>query len=96
MACLVSHGYALFLFAFFFLCSRDHSGTEITEELDYKEGVVGRVLRGGGGMLGEVFGWNWWEGWMAVRPWENQFLDINVRNGVMIREDGSTEGKNGS
>ena len=47
-------------------------------------------------MLGEVFGWNWWEGWMAVRPWENQFLGINVRNGVMIREDGSTEGKNGS
>ena len=84
------------MFAFFFLCSGDHSGTEIIEELDYKEGVVGRVLRGGGGMLGEVFGWNWWEGWMAVRPWENQFLDINVRNGVMIREDGSTEEKNGS
>ena len=96
MACLVSHGYALFLFAFFFLCSRDHSGTEITEELDYKEGVVGRILRGGGGMLGEVSGWNWWEGWMIVRPWENQFLDINMRDGVMIREDGSTEGKNGS
>ena len=96
MAWLFSRGYALFLFAFFFLCFGDHSGTEIIEELDYKEGVVGRVLRGGGGMLGEVFGWNWWEGWMAVRPWENQFLGINVRNGVMIREDGSTEGKNGS
>ena len=50
MACLFSRGYALFLFAFFFLYSGDHSGTEITEELDYKEGVIGRVLRGGGGI----------------------------------------------
>ena len=33
---------------------------------------------------------------MAVRPWENRFLDINLRDGVMIRENGSTEGKNGS
>uniref|UniRef100_A0A6N2L5Q0 Uncharacterized protein n=1 Tax=Salix viminalis TaxID=40686 RepID=A0A6N2L5Q0_SALVM len=24
---------------------------------------------------------------MAVRPWENRFLDINLRDGVMIRED---------
>lgn len=31
---------------------------------------------------------------MAVRPWENRFLDINLRDGVMIRENGSsTEGK---
>ena len=50
MACLFSRGYALFLFAFFFLYSGDHSGTEITEELDYKEGVIGCVLRGGGGI----------------------------------------------
>ena len=30
---------------------------------------------------------------MAVRPWENRFLDINLRDGVMIRENGSSEGK---
>lgn len=30
---------------------------------------------------------------MAVRPWENRFLDINLRDGVMIRENGSAEGK---
>ncbi|KAG5238100.1 protein IQ-DOMAIN [Salix suchowensis] len=33
------------------------------------------------------WGWNWLERWMAVRPWENRFLDINLRDGVMIRED---------
>lgn len=32
---------------------------------------------------------------MAVRPWENRFLDINLKDGVMIRENGSDEGKNG-
>ena len=30
---------------------------------------------------------------MAVRPWENRFLDINLKDGVMIRENGSAEGK---
>ena len=30
---------------------------------------------------------------MAVRPWENRFLDINLRDGVMIRENRSAEGK---
>lgn len=39
------------------------------------------------------WGWNWLERWMAVRPWENRFLDINLRDGVMIREDGSAEAK---
>ncbi|XP_023001301.1 protein IQ-DOMAIN 1-like [Cucurbita maxima] len=39
------------------------------------------------------WGWNWLERWMAVRPWENRFLDINLRDGVMIRENGSAEGK---
>ncbi|KGN66920.2 protein IQ-DOMAIN 1 [Cucumis sativus] len=39
------------------------------------------------------WGWNWLERWMAVRPWENRFLDINLRDGVMIRENGSSEGK---
>ncbi|XVE79152.1 hypothetical protein DITRI_Ditri14bG0035100 [Diplodiscus trichospermus] len=38
------------------------------------------------------WGWNWLERWMAVRPWENRFLDINLRDGVKIREDGTAEG----
>ncbi|XP_011012760.1 PREDICTED: protein IQ-DOMAIN 1-like isoform X2 [Populus euphratica] len=43
------------------------------------------------------WGWNWLERWMAVRPWENRFLDINLRDGVMIREDETgDEVKNGS
>ncbi|KAF8403388.1 hypothetical protein HHK36_011490 [Tetracentron sinense] len=42
------------------------------------------------------WGWNWLERWMAVRPWENRFLDINLRDGVMIRENVSTEEKNGT
>ncbi|KAJ4710422.1 protein IQ-DOMAIN 1-like [Melia azedarach] len=41
------------------------------------------------------WGWNWLERWMAVRPWENRFLDINLRDGVMIRENGSAENMNG-
>lgn len=32
---------------------------------------------------------------MAVRPWENRFLDINTRDGVMVCENGAVEGKNG-
>ncbi|KAF8395474.1 hypothetical protein HHK36_019420 [Tetracentron sinense] len=40
------------------------------------------------------WGWNWLERWMAVRPWENRFLDINLKDGVMIHENGSTEGNN--
>lgn len=31
---------------------------------------------------------------MAVRPWENRLLDINLRDGVMTYENGSAEGKN--
>ncbi|GFZ20274.1 hypothetical protein Acr_28g0009790 [Actinidia rufa] len=42
------------------------------------------------------WGWNWLERWMAVRPWENRFLDINLKDGAMIRENGSAEGKNGT
>ncbi|XP_057954326.1 protein IQ-DOMAIN 5 [Malania oleifera] len=42
------------------------------------------------------WGWNWLERWMAVRPWENRFLDINLRDGVMIRGNGSADAKNGS
>ncbi|KAL5999231.1 hypothetical protein ACLOJK_040681 [Asimina triloba] len=42
------------------------------------------------------WGWNWLERWMAVRPWENRFVDINLRDGVTVRENGSTEAKNGT
>ncbi|XAR60205.1 hypothetical protein NMG60_11033467 [Bertholletia excelsa] len=42
------------------------------------------------------WGWNWLERWMAVRPWENRFLDINLKDGVKVQENGSAEGKNGT
>ncbi|KAI0527088.1 hypothetical protein KFK09_002686 [Dendrobium nobile] len=41
------------------------------------------------------WGWNWLERWMAVRPWENRFLDINLKDGVMINENEAVEGKPG-
>ncbi|KAL8483527.1 hypothetical protein ACS0TY_026277 [Phlomoides rotata] len=40
------------------------------------------------------WGWNWLERWMAVRPWENRFLDINVKDGAKISEDGPPDLKN--
>ncbi|XP_068634676.1 protein IQ-DOMAIN 5-like [Aristolochia californica] len=40
------------------------------------------------------WGWNWLERWMAVRPWENRFLNINLRDGVTVSENVSIEGKN--
>ncbi|KAI4334162.1 hypothetical protein L6164_018886 [Bauhinia variegata] len=42
------------------------------------------------------WGWNWLERWMAVRPWENRFLDINLKDGVMVPEDGTVESTNGT
>ncbi|VFQ95411.1 unnamed protein product [Cuscuta campestris] len=43
------------------------------------------------------WGWNWLERWMAVRPWENRFLDMNITDGVKIHDDnGSGYMKNGS
>lgn len=42
------------------------------------------------------WGWNWLERWMAVRPWENRFLDINLRDGVMVHENESAEDMNGT
>ncbi|KAL8092488.1 hypothetical protein AgCh_034676 [Apium graveolens] len=30
------------------------------------------------------WGWNWLERWMAVRPWENRFLDINQQDGTAV------------
>ncbi|KAD6452977.1 hypothetical protein E3N88_07682 [Mikania micrantha] len=37
------------------------------------------------------WGWNWLERWMAVRPWENRFLDINTRDEINIQENGSAK-----
>lgn len=42
------------------------------------------------------WGWNWLERWMAVRPWENRFLDINAKEGALVLENESAEGKNGT
>uniref|UniRef100_A0A0R0I9T7 DUF4005 domain-containing protein n=1 Tax=Glycine max TaxID=3847 RepID=A0A0R0I9T7_SOYBN len=42
------------------------------------------------------WGWNWLERWMAVRPWENRFVDINLRDGVIIHENGAKGGQNGT
>ncbi|KAL2511008.1 IQ-domain 5 [Abeliophyllum distichum] len=42
------------------------------------------------------WGWNWLERWMAVRPWENRFLDINFKDGVKIHENGLSATKNGT
>lgn len=39
------------------------------------------------------WGWNWLERWMAVRPWENRFLDINLKDGMLVPENVSAEGK---
>lgn len=41
------------------------------------------------------WGWNWLERWMAVRPWENRFLDNHPKDGV-IHENGSDGEKNGT
>ncbi|CAM8889253.1 unnamed protein product [Rhodiola kirilowii] len=41
------------------------------------------------------WGWNWLERWMAVRPWENRFLDNSLRDGMNIPEKGSAETKIG-
>lgn len=38
------------------------------------------------------WGWNWLERWMAVRPWENRFLDINLKDGVKILGGEDAEG----
>lgn len=40
------------------------------------------------------WGWNWLERWMAVRPWENRFLDISLKDGVKIHENETAERKN--
>ncbi|CAA0841351.1 IQ-domain 5 [Striga hermonthica] len=40
------------------------------------------------------WGWNWLERWMAVRPWENRFLDTNLNDGVKIHENQLADVKN--
>ncbi|KAF6169999.1 hypothetical protein GIB67_034391 [Kingdonia uniflora] len=40
------------------------------------------------------WGWNWLERWMAVRPWENRFLDNDIRDGGTLHENGSADAKN--
>uniref|UniRef100_A0A165A9E7 DUF4005 domain-containing protein n=1 Tax=Daucus carota subsp. sativus TaxID=79200 RepID=A0A165A9E7_DAUCS len=40
------------------------------------------------------WGWNWLERWMAVRPWENRFLDISQQDGTAVDTEVG-EGKNG-
>lgn len=42
------------------------------------------------------WGWNWLERWMAVRPWENRFVDTNLREGAVVHENGAMDGKNGT
>ncbi|KAK6163652.1 hypothetical protein DH2020_000516 [Rehmannia glutinosa] len=37
------------------------------------------------------WGWNWLERWMAVRPWENRFIDINLKDGLKARENESAD-----
>ncbi|GER39584.1 IQ domain-containing protein, partial [Striga asiatica] len=40
------------------------------------------------------WGWNWLERWMAVRPWENRFVDTNLNDGVKIHENQLADVKN--
>ncbi|XP_073050871.1 protein IQ-DOMAIN 5-like [Primulina eburnea] len=40
------------------------------------------------------WGWNWLERWMAVRPWENRILDVNLKDGVKILENEPDEANN--
>ncbi|XP_073286656.1 protein IQ-DOMAIN 5-like isoform X2 [Primulina huaijiensis] len=38
--------------------------------------------------------WNWLERWMAVRPWENRFLNINMKDGGNTSDDDPADAKN--
>ncbi|OVA17128.1 IQ motif [Macleaya cordata] len=42
------------------------------------------------------WGWNWLERWMAVRPWENRFLDLNLKDGDRICDNGTAKEMNGT
>ncbi|KAL8140908.1 hypothetical protein V2J09_006929 [Rumex salicifolius] len=37
------------------------------------------------------WGWNWLERWMAVRPWENRFLDISLKDGVTFSDNEASD-----
>ncbi|KAF2555177.1 hypothetical protein F2Q68_00016879, partial [Brassica cretica] len=40
------------------------------------------------------WGWNWLERWMAVRPWENRFLDSNLRDDAILAENNMEQSEN--
>ncbi|XP_024015079.1 protein IQ-DOMAIN 1 isoform X2 [Eutrema salsugineum] len=40
------------------------------------------------------WGWNWLERWMAVRPWENRFLDSNLREDTTLVENNVEQSEN--
>ncbi|EOA30650.1 hypothetical protein CARUB_v10013787mg [Capsella rubella] len=40
------------------------------------------------------WGWNWLERWMAVRPWENRFLDSNLRDDAKLGENSMDQSEN--
>ncbi|VVA98787.1 unnamed protein product [Arabis nemorensis] len=40
------------------------------------------------------WGWNWLERWMAVRPWENRFLDNNLRDDAKLTGNDMVESEN--
>ncbi|KAF8067436.1 hypothetical protein N665_1153s0004 [Sinapis alba] len=40
------------------------------------------------------WGWNWLERWMAVRPWENRFLDSNLRDDAILGENNMEQSEN--
>ncbi|KAJ3669955.1 hypothetical protein LUZ60_010279 [Juncus effusus] len=40
------------------------------------------------------WGWNWLERWMAVRPWENRFLDPNLKDGSDPKPEPAEPGSN--
>ncbi|KAM0951983.1 putative IQ motif, EF-hand binding protein [Dioscorea sansibarensis] len=42
------------------------------------------------------WGWNWLERWMAVRPWENRFLDANQKDGVPTHDTESADVNSGT
>ncbi|XP_074268100.1 protein IQ-DOMAIN 5-like [Silene latifolia] len=37
------------------------------------------------------WGWKWLDRWMVVRPWENRFLDINLKDGLEFLDMGVDE-----
>lgn len=42
------------------------------------------------------WGWNWLERWMAVRPWENRFLDVNLKDEVKPHDKETKDQINGT